>query len=291
MTSVDPAGLRPRRSPAVERRLAGPVAPLRGPPRRAARAPAARGGGGAAPGCDAGDSSPGGAAATSGAPACTDLPACCPTPSMVDAYPGAYPNNPYGEHPAADTCIARAHDVILVLGCPNDDDGTPSDCQTKRADLAVALRDAGYGDRFITSGGAVHNAWVEADTLRDLLVARGVAAAAILTEPLAQHTDENLYYATGIMEAEGMKSALVVSDDPGHLILTAVCDANCCVGLGRLTVVELTTGAGPVVAGHYALYPFAAPVTPAECEHIEVGTKFMCTNLATRKACADDFQL
>jgi hypothetical protein len=82
-----------------------------------------------------------------------------------------------------------------------------------------------------------------------------------------------------------------VSDDPGHLVLTALCDSNCCVDLGRLTVLSFTTSGGDVIAGHYALYPWGAAVSEEECAQIEQESKFMCTNLATRKACAGDLQL
>src|SRR5512142_2565719 len=60
--------------------------------------------------------------------------ACCPTASMIDLYPGAYGNQPYDPKAPADACIAVSHDVIIVLGCPNNADGTPSPCQTTRAD-------------------------------------------------------------------------------------------------------------------------------------------------------------
>lgn len=215
----------------------------------------------------------------------------CPTSSMVDLYPGQWPPNPYGEKPAATACVAAPHDAIIVLGCPNDDDGAPSACQTKRADLAVALKDAGFGNRFITTGAAVHNAYVEADTLRDLLVARGIAPADILTDTKAEHTDENLYYATQIMQAQGWTNALVVSEDPGHLVLTALCDSNCCVDLGRMTLFEFPiAGGATVLAGHYALYPYTPEVAKAECDQIEIPTKFMCVNLPGRRACKDGFQ-
>ena len=222
---------------------------------------------------------------------CVDGAACCAVPSMLTSYPGAFPNMPYGPQPEADACVSREHDVILVLGCPNEADGAPSECQVKRADLAISLMTAGYGSRFITSGGAVHNMYVEADTLRDLLVARGATPEDIRTEPLAEHTDENIYHSSKIMQAEGWSSAIVVSDDPGHLILTAVCDSNCCVDLGRLTIFAFATQGGPIVAGHYALHPSAQPISDAECAQIEQGSKFMCVNLATRRACADDLQL
>ncbi|MFT3770122.1 MAG: ATP-binding protein [Minicystis sp.] len=191
----------------------------------------------------------------------------CPTGSMVDLYPDPWPPDPYGPKPAATPCVAARHDVIIVLGCPNDADGKPSSCQIQRADIAVSLRDAGFGDRFITTGGAVHNAWVEADTLRDLLIERGVAASDVFTDSKAEHTDENIYYATQIMKAQGFTNALVVSEDPGHLVMTGLCDSNCCVDLGRLTVFAFPLPGGKtVLAGHYALYPWTPEVTKAECD-------------------------
>ncbi|MDI1442764.1 YdcF family protein [Polyangium sp. 6x1] len=217
--------------------------------------------------------------------------ALCPIVSMIDAYPGEYPNQPNGPQPLASACITTRHDVVVVLGCPNDDTGTPSACQIARADIAVALKDAGYGDTFITTGGAVHNEWTEADTLRDLLVARGIEASRITTEPLAEHTDENIYYSTRIMEERGLVSALVVSDQPGHLVLTGVCDSNCCVDLGRLTVVDVPIQNGQVSVGHYVRHPWARPNTDEECAHIRTPSKFMCTNLEQRRACKDNFQL
>jgi hypothetical protein len=217
--------------------------------------------------------------------------ALCPVDSMIDAYPGDYPNQPNGPQPLASTCITAPHDVLVVLGCPNDDGGAPSACQTARVDIAVALMKAGYGDRFITTGGAVHNEWVEADTLRDLLASRGVPLERVTTEPLAEHTDENIYFSTRIMEERGFASAIVVSDEPGHLVLTGLCDSNCCVDLGRLTVVDLPIDGGRVSVGHYVRHPWAKPNTEAECAHIQISSKFMCTNLEQRRACKDDFQL
>ena len=216
----------------------------------------------------------------------------CPVSSMVELYPDKWPPDPYGPKPAATSCVETEHDVIIVLGCPNEDDGTPSACQMARADIAVEMMDAGYGRRFITTGGAVHNAFVEAETLASLLVERGVPESDILQEPKAEHTDENIYWATQIMLQEQYRSAVVVSDDRGHLLLTALCDSNCCVDLGRLTVFEFPVSDGaPVLAGHYALYPYATEVSDAECEQIATSTKFMCVNLPERKACAADFQL
>ena len=214
--------------------------------------------------------------------------ATCPVPSMIEEYPTV--PNPYGEWPAADSCIAATHDAIVILGCPNDDDGTSSTCQEERVRIALAARDAGLGGVFVTTGGAVQNDYVEAETLKDLLVAAGVDPADIFTDPLAEHTDENLYYASLILEEQGFDDAIVVSDDPGQLVYTAVSDSNCCVDLGRLSVWAFTLDGGETaVLGHYALYPRAEAVTDEECAHI--ADLYMSTMLDSRLACADDFQL
>ncbi len=215
----------------------------------------------------------------------------CVIPSMLDLYPDVGIPKPFEPGPAAPSCVASAHDVVIVLGCPSNDDGTPSSCQTSRADIAIGLAHAGYGSRFITSGAAVHNAFVEADALKSLLVARGVASDDVTVENRAQHTDENLYFATKIMQARSWMTALVVSDTPSHLVLTATCDSNCCVDLGRLTVFDFPFDGGTVKAGHYALYPLGTEVSAAECAHIEEPSKLMCIALAGRLACKDAFKL
>ena len=76
-----------------------------------------------------------------------DAPPCV-VPSMSAMFSELTPPDPT-ELPEAPTCAT--YDVILVLGCPNNDDGTPSDCQKARADLAVAFRQAGLAQPIITS--------------------------------------------------------------------------------------------------------------------------------------------
>ncbi len=252
---------------------------------------ATTGGGGAGGGAGSGGAGGGAGSGGAGGGGDVNASALCSMPAMTDLFSGPFPPNPYAAAIAADPCVSAAHDVIVLLGCPNNDDGTPSPCQTKRVDMGISLKNAGWGGRFITTGGAVHNAYVEAETLRQLLLAKGVADGDIFVEPLAQHTDENVYFSTKIMETHGWESALVVSDDPGHLVMTALCDSNCCVALGRLTVVSLPVSGGTVVTGHYARHPWGEAVTAAECDLLKQPLKFMCVNLASRKACKDNFQL
>jgi hypothetical protein len=218
----------------------------------------------------------------------TAAAAACEVPAMDQIYAGTWPPNPWAPALVAAPCMTQPHDAIIVLGCPSNADGGASDCQIRRAEIAASLVSQGTAANVIVSGAAAHNAWVEADALRALLIARGVQSERIVREPKAMHTDENIYYSSRIMQERGWQSALVVSDDPGHLIFTALCDSNCCVDLGRLTVVELPD---QTRVGHYVLYPAAARVGVSECAQIQSPGKFMCTNMASRLACADDFQL
>ena len=221
------------------------------------------------------------------------LPVCnCTVPSMIEAYPGIFPQNPYKPWEEADDCLVAEHHVILVMGCPNNADGSASMCQIARADLAVAFMNAGYGRRFITTGGAVHTPEVEAETLKGLLMERGVPEDAIWLEPRARHTDENIYYSSLIMENRGWPSAIVISNDPGHLMMVVLCDSNCCVSKGRLSLhtFPLWDDGRFEKAGHYVLFPHARNVNREECDHIEFPLKFMCTQLPHRLFCMDESQ-
>ncbi len=207
-------------------------------------------------------------------------------PSMGEQYGGDE------SHRVAPACVRNKHDAVIVLGCPSDADGSTSACQEARVGIALAVAAAGYGDAFIVTGGAVHTPVVEAFALRDLLLARGIPDERIEVEPKAEHTDENLYFSSRIMQSRGWSTALVVSEEPGHLVGSAVCDSNCCVALGRLTLFDfpLPSGARETTKiGHYELYPRASEVSPSECEVVQ--SKFMCLFLPERRACKANFRL
>ena len=215
----------------------------------------------------------------------------CDLPSLQTHYPTGELPNPFDDWEDLPTCVSTPYDVMIVLGCPSDDDGTPSECQERRAQLALQLADAGYGDTFITTGGAVHNEFVEAEFLRDLLIDGGVDSASITLEPLAEHTDENLYYSGEIMADNAWTRAIVVSD-ADHLMYAAVCDANCCVKKGRLWTYDLPLSADEVAkVAIYHLFPDADPIEEDDCETSVLPMSLMCLNLDNRLACDDDFQL
>jgi uncharacterized SAM-binding protein YcdF (DUF218 family) len=106
-------------------------------------------------------------------------------------------------------------DVVIVPGCPNEDDGSLSLCQMSRAVWASLLWQRGVTGAFITSGGAVHSRYVEAEALAEAMTALGVPAERIWIEPNALHTDENMYFSLQIARALGWRS-LAVASQKGH---------------------------------------------------------------------------
>lgn len=97
-------------------------------------------------------------------------------------------------------------DIVLVPGCPNEPDGTLSQCQWERVVWAVSLYESGHAASFITSGNAVHTRHVEAHALKAGMVALGVPPALIDTETQALHSDENASYSLTMAQRAGARS-------------------------------------------------------------------------------------
>jgi hypothetical protein len=107
---------------------------------------------------------------------------------------------------------ARPFDVVIVPGCPSEEDGSLSRCQMARAVWAARLWEAGWATHFITSGSAVHSPYVEADALAAALTELGVPADRIYLERNALHTDENMVYSMAIARRLGFRSLAVASN-------------------------------------------------------------------------------
>jgi len=116
-----------------------------------------------------------------------------------------------------DSNTAATHfDTLIVLGYPANTDGTPSPEQRERVLEAVREYKAGVAPDIIMTGGPAHNQFVEAHVMAALARREGVPASAILEEPQAQNTIQNIYYSSQIMQAHNWHSAEVVSS-PAHL--------------------------------------------------------------------------
>ena len=110
---------------------------------------------------------------------------------------------------------ATRFDAVIIPGCPSADDGSLSDCQMSRAAWGAILWQRGLAGAFITSGGAVHSRYVEADAIAAGLAALGVPADRIWLEPNALHTDENMYFSLRIARALGF-TRVAVASQKGH---------------------------------------------------------------------------
>lgn len=103
-------------------------------------------------------------------------------------------------------------DVGIVLGASLWDN-KPSPGLRERLDQALSLYRANVFSRFIVTGGLDAGGAVltEAEGMRDYLRQQGVPDSAIFIEPKATSTYENLRYSKAIMEAQGWRTAVIVT--------------------------------------------------------------------------------
>ncbi|OGO52181.1 MAG: hypothetical protein A2V84_02770 [Chloroflexi bacterium RBG_16_70_13] len=106
----------------------------------------------------------------------------------------------------------RTADAIVVLGAAQYD-GTPSRIFEARLAHAVDLWQAGTAAVLVVTGGkAEGDRTTEAAAGRAYAIARGVPEAAILAEDEGRTTLESLENVAILMRAEGLSSAVFVSD-------------------------------------------------------------------------------
>ena|GEM_PF-664143 len=111
---------------------------------------------------------------------------------------------------------AKHFDTLIVLGTPARLDGTPSPEQRERVLEGVREYKAGVAPVIIMTGGAAYNQFVEAHVMDEFAQSQGVPASAILEEPRAMDTVQNIYYSALMMRHKGWTSAEIISS-PSHL--------------------------------------------------------------------------
>jgi uncharacterized SAM-binding protein YcdF (DUF218 family) len=107
----------------------------------------------------------------------------------------------------------RRHvDAIVVLGTAQYN-GRPSPQLAARLDHAIALYKAGEAAFFITTGGKLPGDWTtEAEVGRKYAMNHGVPDASILMENTGRTTLESMQNVHAVMDANGLHSAVFVSD-------------------------------------------------------------------------------
>jgi uncharacterized SAM-binding protein YcdF (DUF218 family) len=111
---------------------------------------------------------------------------------------------------------ATRADAALVLGANLLPDGRPGASLVGRVERAVALYQEGLVPMVIVTGGVAQRGRTEGEVARDLLVAAGVPAEAILVERRARNTDENFAFVASLLAGKPTRRVLLVTE-PWHM--------------------------------------------------------------------------
>lgn len=100
----------------------------------------------------------------------------------------------------------------IVLGAKVMTDGSPSPALARRVAHAVGLVRSGRVAHLLMSGGAVNHPTPEAQIMRDLAIAAGIATDRITIEDRSRNTIGNARYSAPIITARGWTRLLLVTD-------------------------------------------------------------------------------
>lgn len=101
-------------------------------------------------------------------------------------------------------------DTIVVLGCGVERDGRPSPALGRRLELAVRAHQARPDVPIVLTGGKrYHGGFVEAEVMREVLLARGLPLALLRLETRSLSTRENATYTARLLE--GSEVALLAT--------------------------------------------------------------------------------
>jgi vancomycin permeability regulator SanA len=103
--------------------------------------------------------------------------------------------------------------AVLVLGYPSRADGSPHPVQESRVAAGVAALREFSCDRLVVSGGAAHNAAVEADAMAAIARLLGVGDGQLVLERAARNTWENVALSLPLVAGD---DALYVASEALH---------------------------------------------------------------------------
>lgn len=104
-------------------------------------------------------------------------------------------------------------DVIIVLGAGLKRDGRPGPALTRRSRQGAALWHEGLAPVLLCTGGQTAPfPRTEAAACREVLIAAGIPANAILLEEQSRSTEENALFSQRILAELGLERAILVSD-------------------------------------------------------------------------------
>lgn len=105
----------------------------------------------------------------------------------------------------------QRYDAIIVLGNKVMPDGSPGHTMRSRVRRGVDLLKEGAAPRVVMTGGAVHNQYVEAETMAAFALSIGAPLGSLVLETEARNTRENARYTAELMRRHGWRTALVVT--------------------------------------------------------------------------------
>jgi len=136
------------------------------------------------------------------------------------------------------TPLGGAPAAIVVLGARVRPDGRPSAALERRMRVAISLYRAGAAPRLVLSGGG-RQAVPEAEAMRDLALAAGVPASALIIEPRSRTTLENASETAKLLP--NGHDAVVLVTDSYHALR-----ARLLFRIAGLTVVGVQTASVPL---------------------------------------------
>jgi len=116
---------------------------------------------------------------------------------------------------ATSTMLQKAtdhqYDLIVVPGVPLEN-GQWSRIMKARVYWSKYLIEKGIAKNVMYSGGAVYTPYVEAEVMAQYAAAIGIPKEKIFTEPMAQHSTENIYYSHKKAKKLGFKKIALATD-------------------------------------------------------------------------------
>jgi uncharacterized SAM-binding protein YcdF (DUF218 family) len=103
-------------------------------------------------------------------------------------------------------------DAVIVLGAAVLRPGVPGPALQRRLNTGVATFRRVGARHLVLSGGIVAHPPAEAEVMRRLALAQGVAEEAIIVEPRARNTFENALYCGRILRERAWQRVIVVTD-------------------------------------------------------------------------------
>ena len=146
------------------------------------------------------------------------------------------------------TDYRRPADAIVVFGAKARPDATPSIVLAERVSRASELYRQGFADIVVMTGGIDPRGIDETLVMRNLAIAQGVPASAIVLDPAGVNTSASVENAVSILEDRGLRTVLAVSQ-PCHLPRIKLAFAR--AGLDVWTVpaaMTIVPRTGPIVA-------------------------------------------